>query len=32
MADYQFTIDAADLQDLSQGDDGVKLLMEKVLN
>ena len=25
-------IDAADLQELSQGDDGVKVLMEKVLN
>jgi len=32
MADYQVTIDAADLQELFQGDDGVKVLMEKVLN
>src|SRR5579875_848788 len=32
MADYQVTIDAADLQELFQGDDGVKVLMEKALN
>ena len=32
MAEYQVTIDAADLQELFQGDDGVKVLMEKVLN
>jgi hypothetical protein len=32
MAEYPVTIEAADLQDLFQGDDGVKVLMEKVLN
>ena len=32
MADYQVTIDAADLPNLFRGDDGVKMLMEKVLN
>jgi len=32
MADYQVTIDAADLQALFHGDDGVRVLMEKVVN
>jgi putative transposase len=32
MAEYQVTIDAADVQELFQGDDGVKILVEKVLN
>lgn len=32
MTEYQVTIDATDLQGLFQGDDGVKVLMEKVLN
>ena len=32
MAEYQVTIDAGDLQELFQGDDGVKVLMEKGLN
>ena len=32
MAEYQVIIDAADLQALFQGDDGVKVLMENGLN
>ena len=32
MADYPVTIDAGDLQELFQGDDGVKVLMENGLN
>ncbi len=32
MAEYQVTIDGADLQKFVQGDDEVKVCMEKVLN
>jgi putative transposase len=32
MADYQVTIDTADVQALFHGDDGVRVLMEKVVN
>jgi putative transposase len=32
MADYQVTIDGTDLPKLFPGDDGVKILVEKVLN
>lgn len=32
MADYEVAIDGADRQELFQGDDGVKIVVAKVLN